>query len=66
MEEKRTYGYVRVSSADQNEERQMAAMLKIAVPSENIYLDKLSGKNLYRAQQDGICAGNIRKKNIFI
>lgn len=46
MEEKRTYGYVRVSSADQNEERQMAAMLKIAVPSENIYLDKLSGKIL--------------------
>lgn len=48
MEEKRTYGYVRVSSADQNEDRQMAAMLKIAVPSENIYIDKLSGKDFER------------------
>ena len=48
MEEKKTYGYVRVSSADQNEDRQMAAMLKIAVPSENIYIDKLSGKDFER------------------
>jgi len=48
MEEKRAYGYVRVSSADQNEDRQMAAMLKIAVPSENIYIDKLSGKDFER------------------
>lgn len=48
MQKKKTYGYVRVSSADQNEDRQMAAMLKIAVPSENIYIDKLSGKDFER------------------
>lgn len=48
MQKKKTYGYVRMSSADQNEDRQMAAMLKIAVPSENIYIDKLSGKDFER------------------
>lgn len=48
MEEKRIYGYVRVSSTDQNEGRQMAAMSKIAVPPENIYVDKLSGKDFDR------------------
>ncbi len=48
MEEKKIYGYVRVSSTDQNENRQMAAMLEIAVPSGNIYIDKLSGKNFER------------------
>lgn len=50
MEEKRIYGYVRVSSTDQNEDRQMAAMAEIAVPPENIYIDKLSGKDFDRPQ----------------
>lgn len=38
------YGYIRVSSADQNEDRQLLAMTHI--PSKNIFLDKQSGKNL--------------------
>lgn len=42
------YGYVRVSSADQNEERQMIALKKVAVPEKNIYLDKQSGKDFER------------------
>lgn len=46
MGEKRIYGYVRVSSIDQNGERQMAAMSEIAVPPEKIYIGKLSGKDL--------------------
>lgn len=50
MEGKRIYGYVRVSSTDQNEGRQIAAMSDIAVPSENIYIDKLSGKDFDRPQ----------------
>lgn len=45
-----TYGYVRVSSADQNEDRQMAAMRERSVPDENIFADKLSGKDFERAQ----------------
>lgn len=44
------YGYVRVSSTDQNEDRQLAAMYEQNVPSTNIYIDKQSGKNFNRPQ----------------
>ncbi|MCD8215680.1 MAG: recombinase family protein [Clostridiales bacterium] len=43
-----TYGYVRVSSRDQNEDRQMAAMAERGIPPENIFLDKQSGKDFNR------------------
>ena len=43
-----TWGYVRVSGADQNEARQMIAMEERGVPSKNVYLDKQSGKNFNR------------------
>ena len=42
------YGYVRVSSLDQNEERQMVEMRNIGIPKENIYKDKQSGKDFNR------------------
>lgn len=42
------YGYIRVSSKDQNEDRQMIAMLELNVPQSNIYLDKQSGKDFNR------------------
>ena len=42
------YGYVRVSSKDQNEDRQFIALIKAGVRKENIYDDKLSGKNFNR------------------
>lgn len=45
-----TYGYVRVSSRDQNEDRQMAAMEQYGIPPEQIYLDKQSGKDFNRPQ----------------
>ncbi|MBQ7921380.1 MAG: recombinase family protein [Clostridia bacterium] len=48
--EKHTYGYIRVSSKDQNEDRQRIAMKKIGVSEKNIYLDKRSGKDLNRPQ----------------
>ena len=44
------YGYVRVSSTDQNEDRQMLAMQKNAVPTKNIYADRQSGKDFERPQ----------------
>lgn len=44
----KTYGYVRVSSADQNEDRQMIEMERAGVPPENIFIDKQSGKNFDR------------------
>lgn len=45
-----TYGYVRVSSQDQNEDRQMLAMQEKGVPERNIYTDKQSGKDFNRPQ----------------
>ncbi len=44
------YGYVRVSSTDQNEDRQMRAMQEAGVPEYNIFMDKQSGKNFERRQ----------------
>lgn len=44
------YGYVRVSSVDQNEERQIVELLKRNVFPENIYIDKKSGKSFERSQ----------------
>lgn len=43
-----TYGYVRVSSADQNEDRQRLAMLELKIPEDYIFVDKQSGKNFNR------------------
>ncbi|MBS5386362.1 MAG: recombinase family protein [Clostridiales bacterium] len=44
------YGYVRVSSIDQNEERQIVELLKRNVLPKNIYIDKQSGKSFERPQ----------------
>ena len=44
------YGYVRVSSRDQNEDRQVITMREMQVPEENIYIDKQSGKDFNRPQ----------------
>ena len=43
-----TYGYVRVSSIDQNEDRQIIAMQQAGVPANCIYTDKQSGKDFNR------------------
>lgn len=44
------YGYVRVSTKDQNEDRQILALQEYPVLDKNIYMDKLSGKNFERPQ----------------
>ena len=44
------YGYVRVSSTDQNEERQMIALAEAGVSEKNIFMDKQSGKSFDRPQ----------------
>ena len=45
-----TYGYVRVSSTDQNEDRQMIALHLIGVEDKHIFMDKQSGKDFERPQ----------------
>ncbi len=44
------YGYVRVSSIDQNEDRQLIALSEKNIPQRNIYIDKQSGKDFERPQ----------------
>ena len=44
------YGYVRVSSKDQCEARQVLALREFEVPERNIYMDKMSGKDFNRPQ----------------
>ena len=44
------YGYGRVSAKDQNEARQIKALLEVGVKRENIFLDKQSGADFNRPQ----------------
>lgn len=44
------YGYVRVSSSDQNEDRQLIEMEGLTIPIQNIFIDKQSGKDFNRPQ----------------
>ena len=48
MEEGRLYGYVRVSTKEQNEDRQLLALLESGLREENIFIDKQSGKDFNR------------------
>lgn len=44
----KTYGYIRVSTKEQNEGRQLIAMREFGVPEENVIMDKQSGKDFDR------------------
>ena len=44
------YGYIRVSSREQNEERQLISLREVQVPEENTFIDKQSGKDFERTQ----------------
>lgn len=44
------YGYIRVSSREQNEDRQKIAMDELAVPKKHVFMDKQSGKDFERPQ----------------
>lgn len=50
MEDINIYGYMRVSSKEQNEDRQKIALTEMGVPENNIYMDKQSGKDFERTQ----------------
>jgi len=50
METGNVYGYIRVSSVDQNEDRQRVAMAQAGVQPRNLYMDKQSGKDFNRHQ----------------
>ena len=44
------YGYIRVSSKDQKEDRQQITLKEVGVERQNIYVDKQSGKDFNRLQ----------------
>lgn len=58
-----TYGYARVSSGDQNTDRQLDALCAKNVPLRNIYIDKQSGKDFIRPQYalltQELCEGDL-------
>lgn len=60
-----TFGYVRVSSADQNEERQLAALQQAGVDERNIYIDKKSGKNFERESYKAMI-GRLREGDLVV
>lgn len=57
------YGYVRVSSRDQNEERQLLAMKEAKVSASNVFMDKQSGKDFnrprYKALMERLKPGDL-------
>lgn len=61
----KTYGYVRVSTKDQNEARQRLAMEAFGVASENIFLDKQSGKDFNRPKYQELLA-RIRRDDVLV
>ena len=48
--EQKIYGYIRVSTREQNEDRQVIALREVGVPERNVYIDKQSGKDFKRPQ----------------
>ena len=50
-----TYGYIRVSTKEQNEDRQRIALMDVGVPEKNIILDKQSGKDFNRPGYLRLC-----------
>ena len=45
-----TYGYIRVSTREQNEDRQRIALREMSIPEQNVFMDKQSGKDFQRPQ----------------
>lgn len=58
-----TYGYVRVSTREQNEDRQMMALNEVKVPEKNIYVDKQSGKDFDRPMYNRL-VGRLRPDDL--
>ena len=58
----KVYGYVRVSSTDQHEDRQLIAMAERGIPQSRLYMDKQSGKDFdrprYRALMKKLRSGD--------
>jgi DNA invertase Pin-like site-specific DNA recombinase len=54
MNNTKTFGYCRVSSTDQKEDRQIEAMFELGINERDIFVDKCSGKNFDRPQYQAL------------
>ena len=63
--ENKTFGYCRVSSSEQNEDRQVQAMLNLGIKERDIFVDKQSGKNFDRPMYQALKA-QLRKGDILV
>lgn len=61
----RMYGYIRVSTKEQNESRQILALLGFGVTERNMYMDKLSGKDFNRPQYRKLI-GRLRSGDVLV
>lgn len=59
------YGYVRVSTREQNEDRQLIALREVGVSDKNIFMDKQSGKDFERPQYKS-CLENEKDDLLYI
>lgn len=59
------YGYIRVSSKDQCEDRQFLALKQFDIPRKNIYVDKVSGKNFDRPEYNRLVK-RLKKGDVLI
>ncbi len=62
----RQYGYVRVSSREQNEARQLAAMCNAGIRTEHIFADKQSGRDFERPQYKKLLHRLRRGDTLFV
>lgn len=66
MENRKQYGYARVSSRDQNEDRQIIALREMGLTEKQIYVDKQSGKDFNRPQYKKLLRRLDRNAVLFI
>ena len=55
-----TYGYIRVSTREQNEDRQLIALREMSIPEQNIFMDKQSGTGTAAAKECGMPLSTFR------
>lgn len=60
------YGYARVSSKDQNEERQLIALSEYGVSTHNVFVDKLSGKDFNRPMYYKLVRKTLKKDDLLV
>jgi len=59
------FGYIRVSSKDQNPDRQIIAMKEYGIDEKNMYLDKLSGKDFNRPKYKAMLK-RVKKGDVIV